>query len=101
MAKEKKAEAKAKVKEEVSVPRLKTKYFDEVASKLKEKYGHHKLKYSTYEDLANAYLHPHAKADLAVGKPAPEITGVDLNGKPMKLSDFRGKVVVLDFWGDW
>lgn len=32
---------------------------------------------------------------LSVGKPAPEIEGVDLDGRPMKLSDFRGKVVVL------
>jgi hypothetical protein len=38
---------------------------------------------------------------LGIGKEAPEITGEDLDGKPMKLSDFRGKVVVLDFWGDW
>ena len=36
-----------------------------------------------------------------VRETAPEITGDDLNGRPMKLSDFRGKVVVLDFWGDW
>jgi hypothetical protein len=35
------------------------------------------------------------------GKMAPEIKGKDVNGKPMKLSDFRGKVVVLDFFGDW
>ena len=39
--------------------------------------------------------------NLAVGKPAPEIDGVDLDGKPMKLSDYRGKVVVLVFWGSW
>ncbi len=32
---------------------------------------------------------------LSVGKPAPEIEGIDLDGRPMKLSDFRGKVVVL------
>ncbi len=38
---------------------------------------------------------------LEPGKPAPEITGEDLDGVPMKLSDFRGKVVVLDFWGNW
>jgi hypothetical protein len=39
--------------------------------------------------------------NLAVGKTAPEITGTDIDGKPMKLSDFKGKVVLLDFWGDW
>ena len=26
---------------------------------------------------------------------------LDLNGKPAHLSDFRGKVVVLNFWGTW
>jgi peroxiredoxin len=49
------------------------------------------------------HLVPPAKAELdrlrrlSVGKPAPEITGVDLDGKPMKLSEYRGKVVVLYF----
>jgi hypothetical protein len=36
-----------------------------------------------------------------VGQPAPEITGEDLDGVVFKLSDYRGKVVVLDFWGHW
>ena len=39
--------------------------------------------------------------NLGVGKPAPEITGEDIAGKPFKLSDYKGKVVVVDFWGDW
>jgi len=39
--------------------------------------------------------------ELAIGKVAPEIVGEDLNGKPLKLSDFRGKVVMLSFWGTW
>jgi hypothetical protein len=38
---------------------------------------------------------------LAVGKPAPDIEGEDIDGTPFKLSDYRGKVVLLDFWGDW
>lgn len=38
---------------------------------------------------------------LSVGGNAPEIAGQDISGKPMKLSDYRGKVVLLDFWGDW
>jgi thiol-disulfide isomerase/thioredoxin len=42
-----------------------------------------------------------AMLNLAVGKPAPEINGVDFDGKPLKLSDYRGKVVVLVFWGSW
>ena len=39
--------------------------------------------------------------NLVEGNPAPEIDGVDFSGKPLKLSDYRGKVVVLVFWGSW
>ena len=39
--------------------------------------------------------------NLAIGKPAPEIEGVDVGGKPLKLSDAKGKVVVVVFWGSW
>jgi hypothetical protein len=35
---------------------------------------------------------------LAVGKEAPEIEEEDQDGKRFKLSDYRGKVVLLDFW---
>ena len=42
-----------------------------------------------------------AEEKLAIGKVAPEIIGKDVDGKEMKLSDYRGKIVVLDFWGDW
>jgi hypothetical protein len=35
---------------------------------------------------------------LAVGKVAPDIEGEDQDGKRFKLSDYRGKVVLLDFW---
>src|SRR5262249_26877522 len=40
-------------------------------------------------------------AKLVVGKTAPEIEGEDLDGKAFKLSDYRGKVVLLDFWAHW
>jgi thiol-disulfide isomerase/thioredoxin len=39
--------------------------------------------------------------NLVVGKPAPEIEGATVDGKAMKLSDYRGKVVVVVFWGSW
>lgn len=32
---------------------------------------------------------------------APDFTMPDLGGKPRKLSDFRGKIVLLDFWATW
>lgn len=38
---------------------------------------------------------------LAPGAVAPDFTLFDLNGKPVKLSDFSNKYVVLDFWGTW
>jgi hypothetical protein len=37
----------------------------------------------------------------SVGDMAPDISGVDIDGIPFKLSDYRGKVVMLDFWGLW
>ena len=40
-------------------------------------------------------------AALTVGKTAPDIVGTDLDGKPLKLSDYRGTVVVLTFSGEW
>ncbi len=39
--------------------------------------------------------------ELTVGKEAPEIAGEDLAGVAFRLSDYRGKVVLLDFWGNW
>jgi hypothetical protein len=38
---------------------------------------------------------------LSIGRVAPEIAGEDIFGKTFKLSEYRGKVVVLSFWGHW
>jgi len=59
--------------------------------------------------------HPHLPAHLktrandilvdlrkfGIGEQAPEIEGEDADGQRFKLSDYRGKVVVLDFWANW
>jgi len=49
-----------------------------------------------------AFAMPHyrqGEASLA-GKTAEDFS-LQMNGKPMKLSDYRGKVVVLNFWASW
>jgi cytochrome oxidase Cu insertion factor (SCO1/SenC/PrrC family) len=52
---------------------------------------------------------PLTRTDSSTGSPsgsngaqtAPDFEAVDENGVKFKLSDYRGKVVVLDFWGFW
>jgi thiol-disulfide isomerase/thioredoxin len=38
---------------------------------------------------------------IGVGNPVPDVEGTDLDGKKVKLSSYRGKVVLLDFWATW
>lgn len=38
---------------------------------------------------------------LAIGKPAPDFTQNDAEGKPVSLSGFKGKFVLVDFWASW
>ncbi|MGO4770735.1 redoxin domain-containing protein [Flavobacterium sp. W22_SRS_FK3] len=40
-------------------------------------------------------------AKTAVGSPAPEFSQADVNGKMVKLSDYKGKYVLVDFWASW
>jgi cytochrome oxidase Cu insertion factor (SCO1/SenC/PrrC family) len=53
--------------------------------------------------IASAQSGNSAWADkyLRIGKPVPQMTGKDQSGHPFKLSSYRGKVVVLDFFGFW
>jgi AhpC/TSA family len=39
--------------------------------------------------------------NLAVGMAVPDFTAKDIEGAEFKLSDYKGKVVLLDFWGFW
>jgi peroxiredoxin len=56
--------------------------------------GHPDLAVKTYFD------HRHARFEM-VGKPAPAIEGKDVDGKPVRLADYKGKVVLVDFWASW
>ncbi len=42
-----------------------------------------------------------AQQDMASGKPAPNIELPNPDGKLMKLSSLKGKVVLIDFWASW
>ena len=37
----------------------------------------------------------------AIGQPAPDFTSTDINGKPIALTSFKGKYVLVDFWASW
>jgi thiol-disulfide isomerase/thioredoxin len=38
---------------------------------------------------------------LKIGRVVPDVVGEDLDGKPLRIGDYRGKVVVLCFWATW
>ncbi|HEV8058312.1 MAG TPA: TlpA disulfide reductase family protein [Gemmataceae bacterium] len=63
-----------------------------VSTKPGEKTSLEKMLKARYADLF---------PDLSIGKPVPEIATKDLRGNDVKLSDLRGKVVVLDIWATW
>jgi thiol-disulfide isomerase/thioredoxin len=44
---------------------------------------------------------PNLPAGFQVNQLASPFEGEDVDGRQIKLSDHQGKVVVLDFWGDW
>jgi len=53
----------------------------------------------TYGQAAKGFLFE--LDHLQVGMVAPDFECTDADGVKFKLSDYRGKVVVVDFWGDW
>lgn len=54
-----------------------------------------------YGALADAMLNTYTPEELAIGQPAPEIVGKTASGEEILLSQFKGKVTVFYFWGDW
>ena len=68
-------------------------------TKVKDDYGDVKTRRGTLGEMAENELF--VIQHLSIGSTAPDIVGEDLDGEEFKLSDYRGKVVMLDFWGDW
>lgn len=59
------------------------------------------LKYGDHEITTYAKHKLYASENLRVGNVVPEIEGEDATDTSFKLSDYRGKIVFLKFWGDW
>jgi hypothetical protein len=90
--------ALAKVVQRAGTPEAE-KEADALLVRATEQYGDVKVGRRTMAEQAKGDLFE--VRSLGIGKTAPEIVGADVDGNPMKLSDFRGKVVVLDFMGFW
>jgi peroxiredoxin len=69
-------------------------FIDELVTKLNENYP------GTVSILQMKQQLDEMRA-LSVGQPAPEIELLNPNGELIKLSDFRGKYVLIDFWAAW
>lgn len=54
---------------------------------------------SSYAQAAEALVF--ALENLATGLPCPDFSAVDAEGASFRLSDYKGKVVLIDFWGFW
>lgn len=67
--------------------------------KLRDSYGDLPARDGTYKEAAEASLFE--LDHLQVGMTAPDFEAVDQDGEGFRLADYRGKVVLVDFWGFW
>ena len=52
-------------------------------------------------ELAESYERNADLLDELIGKPVPDFSAIDLNGDSIALQDYRGKVILLNFWAMW
>lgn len=66
---------------------------------LKEQHGSRRYKKATFAEQVEESIYFYE--NLSVGCPAPPTVGEDSDGEVFRLADYRGKVVMLRFWGNW
>jgi hypothetical protein len=88
-------------KARTEAPNLKPQEAEKLAKKAQELYQQAAKKYGDVAEIKEAVKRDLFDLEhLAIGKEAPDISGDDADGKGFKLADYRGKIVVLDFWAD-
>jgi peroxiredoxin len=70
----------------------------ELATAIRDRFGDEAYRGKRIREYLDPLIESQA---FAIGSLAPDIEGKDSEGKEFRLSEFRGKVVVLDFWADW
>jgi len=73
--------------------------FEELMELVQENFADVEMFGQPLDSWASGALFEHR--NLQIGMPAPNIEGEDIDGVSFQLSDYRGKVVMLDFWGHW
>ncbi|HVE60350.1 MAG TPA: TlpA disulfide reductase family protein [Chitinophagaceae bacterium] len=71
----------------------------EIINQTAAKFPEHKGVVSLQSSLQNQPLP--VSTGRFLNKPAPDFTLPDANGKPVSLSSFKGKYVLVDFWASW
>ena len=86
---------------------------DEMFSVFDELLQHHKGNRSIYshlartherlgnKELASEYTEKAMPVSVTEGETVPDFVGKDLEGKPVSIADYRGKVLLVDFWAVW
>jgi len=87
-------------------PRTELSTFNKIFANLSNSFGHTLLYKAMKQELAklsNPGKQQSAETNsaIAAGQPAPEIALNDTQGKLRKLSDLKGKTVLIDFWASW
>jgi thiol-disulfide isomerase/thioredoxin len=75
--------------------------YKEVEAALSAKYPTSKYLLNLKKDIMAFEMQAKKESSLAIGSLAPDFTLPTPDGKPLALSSFKGKVVLIDFWASW